>query len=161
MRYAGQSMEVRVSTPGGAIGASFLTQLVDAFHAAHLRTFGYNYAGQQKIEIVNFAVSGFGAIERPVVPKLAPCEAPPEIKGERAVYFDGEFRPTPIYERSHLPPGFAREGPAIVEEFGSTTVIFPRQCLTVDPHGILRVQYLGVRFDPEEFRRDLLSLLKE
>jgi protein SCO1/2 len=31
----------------------------------------------------------------------------------------------------------------------------------VDPHGILRVQYLGVRFDPEEFRRDLLSLLKE
>jgi protein SCO1/2 len=31
----------------------------------------------------------------------------------------------------------------------------------VDPHGILRVQYLGGRFDPEEFRRDLLSLLKE
>jgi protein SCO1/2 len=31
----------------------------------------------------------------------------------------------------------------------------------VDPHGILRVQYLGVRFDPEEFRRDLLSILKE
>ena len=31
----------------------------------------------------------------------------------------------------------------------------------VDPRGILRVQYLGVRFDPEEFRHDLLSLLKE
>jgi protein SCO1 len=31
----------------------------------------------------------------------------------------------------------------------------------VDPRGILRVQYLGVRFDPEEFRRDLLSLLRE
>jgi protein SCO1/2 len=31
----------------------------------------------------------------------------------------------------------------------------------VDRHGILRVQYLGVRFDPEEFRRDLLSLLRE
>jgi protein SCO1 len=31
----------------------------------------------------------------------------------------------------------------------------------VDPRGILRVQYLGVNFDPEEFRRDLLSLLKE
>lgn len=31
----------------------------------------------------------------------------------------------------------------------------------VDPNGILRVQYLGVRFDPEEFRRDLLSLLEE
>ena len=31
----------------------------------------------------------------------------------------------------------------------------------VDKKGILRVQYLGVRFDPEEFRRDLLSLMKE
>jgi protein SCO1/2 len=31
----------------------------------------------------------------------------------------------------------------------------------VDPRGILRVQYLGVRFDPEEFRRDLLSLVNE
>ena len=31
----------------------------------------------------------------------------------------------------------------------------------VDPRGILRVQYLGVRFDPEEFRRDLLSLVDE
>ena len=30
----------------------------------------------------------------------------------------------------------------------------------IDPNGILRVQYLGVRFDPEEFRRDLLSLEK-
>jgi len=31
----------------------------------------------------------------------------------------------------------------------------------IDRHGIIRVQYLGVRFDPEEFRRDLLSLLRE
>ena len=31
----------------------------------------------------------------------------------------------------------------------------------IDQRGILRVQYLGVRFDPEEFRRDVLSLLKE
>jgi protein SCO1/2 len=31
----------------------------------------------------------------------------------------------------------------------------------VDPRGILRVQYLGVRFDPEDFRRDLLSLVKD
>ena len=31
----------------------------------------------------------------------------------------------------------------------------------IDPHGILRVQYIGVRFGPDEFRRDLLSLLQE
>ncbi len=28
----------------------------------------------------------------------------------------------------------------------------------IDPHGMMRVQYLGVRFDPDELRRDLLSL---
>ena len=31
----------------------------------------------------------------------------------------------------------------------------------IDPRGILRVQYLGVRFDPEDFRLDLLSLMNE
>jgi len=31
----------------------------------------------------------------------------------------------------------------------------------VDRNGVLRVQYLGVRFDPDEFRRDLLNLVKE
>jgi protein SCO1/2 len=31
----------------------------------------------------------------------------------------------------------------------------------IDRRGVLRVQYLGVRFDPEEFRRDLISLLRE
>jgi protein SCO1 len=31
----------------------------------------------------------------------------------------------------------------------------------IDRRGILRVQYLGVRFDPNEFRGDLLSLLQE
>jgi len=31
----------------------------------------------------------------------------------------------------------------------------------IDRRGLLRVQYLGARFDPEEFRHDLLSLAKE
>src|SRR5919106_6159056 len=31
----------------------------------------------------------------------------------------------------------------------------------VDRHGIMRVQYLGYRFDPEEFRHDLLDLVNE
>ena len=71
VRYAGQSMEVRVPAPSGPIDAKFLVSLVDAFHAAHKRTFGYNYASQQKVELVNFCVSGFGLIERPEIPKLA------------------------------------------------------------------------------------------
>jgi N-methylhydantoinase A len=139
IRYAGQSMEVRVPVPGGAVDGKFLARLIDAFNAVHLRTFGYNYAGQQKVELVNFCVSGFGLIERPSMPKLKAGGAP-KPKGMRPVYFGKEFRDTPIYDRAALPPGFTLEGPSVVEEFGSTTVVFPGQHLTVDPYGILVIR---------------------
>ena len=78
VRYAGQSMEVRVAAPAGAIDAQFVAGLVDAFHAAHLKTFGYNYAGQQKVEMVNFCVSAFGMIDRPSIPELDKSGAAPK-----------------------------------------------------------------------------------
>ncbi len=140
IRYAGQSMEVRVTAPGGAVDASFLAGLIGAFNAAHLKTFGYNYAGQQKIELVNLCVSGFGVIERPQMPKLASREGKPTAKSRRAVYFASAFQDTPVYDRGSLPPGGRVNGPAVVEEFGSTTVVFPGQTLEVDPHGILVIR---------------------
>jgi N-methylhydantoinase A len=141
VRYVGQSMEVRVQAPSGPIDAGFLRGLIDAFHAAHLKTFGYNYAGQEKIELVNFCVSGFGLLERPRIPRLAPREAAtPARKGMRPVYFGEGFVETPIYDRASLPAGHRLAGPAVVEEFGSTTVVFPGQTLTVDAHGILVVR---------------------
>jgi N-methylhydantoinase A len=141
IRYVGQSMEVRVAAPAGPIDATFLSSLIGAFHAAHLRTFGYNYAGQQKVELVNFCVSGFGLIERPALPKLAPRGgAMPPRKSVVPVYFDGAFRDTPAFDRAALPPGFQLDGPAIVQEFGSTTVVFPAQTLDVDPHGVLIIR---------------------
>jgi N-methylhydantoinase A len=141
VRYAGQSMEVRVPAPAGGIDQKFLAALIDAFHAAHKRTFGYNYAGQQKVEVVNFCISGFGLIERPDIPKLpAGGGATPARKATRPVYFDGAFRDTPVYDRAALRPGVRIDGPAVVEEFGSTTVVFSGQFLEVDPHGILIVR---------------------
>ena len=141
IRYAGQSMEVRVAAPTGAIDGTFLSGLIGAFHAAHLRTFGYNYAGQQKVELVNFCVSGFGLIERPAMPKVAQSDAAtPTPKSVAPVYFNDAFRDTPAFDRATLPPGFQLDGPAIVEEFGSTTVVFPGQTLDVDPHGILVIR---------------------
>jgi N-methylhydantoinase A len=140
IRYAGQSMEVRVTAPGGAIDASFMPGLIGAFNAAHLKTFGYNYAGQQKIELVNLCVSGFGMIERPQMPKLALRTGNPAPKSSRAVYFGTQFRDTPVYDRASLPSGGRVDGPAVIEEFGSTTVVFPGQTVEVDPHGILVIK---------------------
>jgi N-methylhydantoinase A len=148
IRYAGQSMEVRVSAPGGPIDRGFVAALIDAFHAAHLKTFGYNYAGQQKVELVNFCVSGFGLIERPSISRLDPRDFAPPVPSTRPVYFGGAFRDTPIFRRADLGPGLRLDGPLVVEEFGSTTVVFPGQTLTVDTHGIMLVRRVGQEATP-------------
>ena len=140
VRYAGQSMEVRVTAPGGIVDASFLAGLIGAFNVAHLKTFGYNYAGQQKVELVNLCVSGFGVIERPQMPKLVARTGKFEPKSSRPVYFSAQYQDTPVFGRTSLPPGGRINGPAVVEEFGSTTVIFPGQYIAVDPHGILVIR---------------------
>jgi N-methylhydantoinase A len=140
VRYAGQSMEVRVTAPGGTVDASFLEGLIAAFNAAHLRTFGYDYAGRQKIELVNLCVSGFGLIERPQMPKLAERSGDATPKSSRMVYFGAQFQDTPVYDRDSLPSVGRIIGPAVIEEFGSTSVVFPSQVVEVDPHGILVIR---------------------
>jgi N-methylhydantoinase A len=141
VRYSGQSTEVKVTAPAGTVNGSFLDGLVQGFHAAHLRTFGYNYAGQQKVELVNFCVSGFGLIDRPQLPRIAQQgDAVPARRSVRPVYFDGAFCDTPVYDRAGLRAHARLRGPAIIEEFGSTTVVFPQQELTVDAHGILVIR---------------------
>ena len=139
LRYVGQSMEVRVQAPGGAVDRGFIDALVDAFHAAHGKAFGYGYRGKQKVEMVNACVSGFGLIDRPVLARLPPGPAVGPRTTRRA-WFDGAFTDTPIHDRAALPPGARIAGPAVVEEFGSTTVVYPGQVLEVDPYGIMIVR---------------------
>jgi N-methylhydantoinase A len=80
-------------------------------------------------------------IERPTLPQLAPMPGVvPVRKGMRKVYFDGAWLETPIYDRAVLPAAHRIEGPCVVEEFGSTTVVWPGQWLEVDGHGIMLVR---------------------
>src|SRR5260370_32736973 len=74
------------------------------------------------------------------MPKLAVREGKPAAKGNRAVYFGSAFQQTPVFDRTGLQSGGRINGPAIVEEFGSTTVVFPGQYVEVDPHGILVIR---------------------
>jgi N-methylhydantoinase A/oxoprolinase/acetone carboxylase beta subunit len=55
----------------------------------------------------------------------------------RAAYFDGALRDTPVVRRERLPVGAEREGPLLVEEDASTTVVPPGWRLTVQPGGHL------------------------
>ncbi|WP_428265642.1 hydantoinase/oxoprolinase family protein [Haliangium sp.] len=150
VRYAGQAWEVRVDAPTGDFDRAALDEIVNRFHAAHERAYGYSYQGRQPVEIVNFAVSGYGRIERPrFQPQVAHSEDVGANLGQaldaarkptRPVWFGDGFRDTAVYDRARLAAGLRIEGPAVIEEFGSTTVIFPGQFVEVDPHGILIVR---------------------
>ena len=141
LRYLGQSMEVRVAAPAGPIDAEFLRRLIANFHAAHRKAFGYDYEGRQKVELVNVCVSGFGTIERPALPQLSSASgAAPARKGARPVFYDGAWVNAPLYDRGVLRAGHRLDGPAVIEEFGSTTVVWPGQWLEVDAHGIMLVR---------------------
>ena len=45
LRYDGQAFEVRVDAPAGDVAIDFQRAVVDAFHTAHERLYGYCYRG--------------------------------------------------------------------------------------------------------------------
>ncbi|MBI1724273.1 MAG: hypothetical protein HYR52_01390, partial [Candidatus Tectomicrobia bacterium] len=78
----------------------------------------------------------------PLIP--AGAESPEEAyKGARLVWFRelGGFADTPIYYRERLKEGNFIPGPAVVESFGSTTVVFPRQEARLDRYGNLVIRF--------------------
>jgi N-methylhydantoinase A len=143
LRYHGQAYEVRVEVPGGAIDTAFGQQAVEAFHQAHQHIYGYNYRGRQQVEFVNLRVTGLGLIEKPTLQQIPPGSPDPSAasKGERLVYFESAeaFQPCPLYDRAKLLAGAVVPGPAIIEEYGSTTVIFEGQQAQVDRFGNIQL----------------------
>jgi N-methylhydantoinase B len=142
LRYFGQAWEVTVELPPGPLDAAAAAETLERFHAAHEKRYGYSYrearpggpAGRQAVEWVNLRVIGVGVAGRP---KLRAQDAGDGRgaragTGTRAVVFDGRARECPVYDRARLRPGDRLAGPAIVEEFGATTVVFPGQQVEVD-----------------------------
>ena len=56
------------------------------------------------------------------------------------MWFDGGPRDCPVWERERLPERAALRGPAIVEEFGATTIVPPGWRGEVDEHGNMRFE---------------------
>ena len=98
------------------------------------------------MEFVNFHAAVTAPVAKPQRPPIA-AQGPeaPARRDTRAVHFDqwGVLE-TPIYERSVLGAGTVLEGPTIVEEPASTTVVFPGQTLRVDEWGNLLIT-IGAR----------------
>jgi N-methylhydantoinase A len=141
LRYFGQAYEVRIEIPSGVVDDATLRQAVDGFHDAHERLYGYSYRGTQLVEIVNVRVTGIGVIDKPLMaeaPTASGHAAP--MRAHRAVYFEGAFVNCSIYRRADLSAGFRIDGPAVVEEYGSTTIIQPAQSARVDRYANLIVR---------------------
>jgi len=142
LRYLGQAWEVRVDLPPGPLDAATAAAAVERFHAAHEQRYGYSYrerpgtqaTARQIVEWVNVRVTGIGPIRRPALRELPAGDGRADRARftTRPVVFDGAPTECPIYDRSRLQPGDRLAGPAIVEEFGSTTVVFPGLSLDVD-----------------------------
>jgi N-methylhydantoinase A len=95
---------------------------------------------------VNLRVTGIGPIRRPELAELPP-RAPGEAVGPgglRRVHFDDGPVPTPIYDRMDLRSGDVVQGPAVIEEYGSTVPVHPGFAVRVDRWGNLILTQEGV-----------------
>ncbi|MFG1706832.1 hydantoinase/oxoprolinase family protein [Nonomuraea sp. M3C6] len=139
LRYYGQAYEVRVTAPAGEIDAAWQADVIERFHEAHQKLYGYAYRDDPRhgVEWVNLRVSGIGPITRPGIRRLE--KAGEGATSVRPVHFD-ETRDTPIHQRAALGPGAAIKGPAVIEEYGSTIPVHPGFTAKVDEYGNVEIR---------------------
>jgi N-methylhydantoinase A len=127
-RYLRQNYEITIPLPDREIDEAILVQAIKNFHIAHEKSFGY-YNEQLKVQFVNYRLSAIGDIEKPEIKaeRIRPKAAVPKRIAARDVLFVGEkdYLATPVYHRDGFKPGCKAEGPMIIEQMDTTTVVPP------------------------------------
>ena len=140
LRYHGQSFELSVTVPPGALSAADIERLRGLFHESHERAYGYA-APDDPVELVNVRLAAVGVTPKPRRAPLPEGErsAAAAVKGRRDVWFAeaNGFHPTVVLDRGKLLRGNVIEGPAIVEEHDASTLVHPGWTATVDEHANL------------------------
>jgi len=146
LRYHGQSFELSIPVPAGALTADDVARLRAEFDAAHERAYGYA-APEDAVELVNVRLAAIGVTPRP---RRAPLgegtrDARGALKGQREVWFAEVrgWRKTDVLDRTKLLRGNVITGPAIVEEHDASTLVHPEWQATVDEHGNLVLRAAG------------------
>ncbi|MGY3187762.1 hydantoinase/oxoprolinase family protein [Lysinibacillus sp. TE18511] len=131
LRYKGQwrSLAVLVSDQITSLDA-----ILEAFHQEHEREFAFSDKGQA-VEIFGLRVTAIGTVPKPNFPQYAP-EGSLEnaFKETRPVYFEGKYIETNVYHRDKIPVHTQFEGPAIIDQLDTTTVIPPGFTAEVDTY---------------------------
>ncbi len=141
MRYVGQEHAVTVALPTTLFDTEDRAGIKRAFDDIHQIRYGYAAAGEPA-EIVSLRGAVIGLLSTPVSERIATGGARPPAaaaRGARAVYFTQprDFVSTPTFDRAALLAGNRIDGPALVEEYASTTVVLPGDRLEVDNFGNL------------------------
>jgi N-methylhydantoinase A len=134
MRYEGQNYELEIELPDGDLDGDGWRELLHRFEAQHERQYGFGLPGET-IELINLRVTALRD-ERP--PKLELPAGGDVQTAARPVWFAAD-EPTDctIYLRHQLAAGVELEGPLIVAEPDSTTLVARGDRLTVDESGVL------------------------
>lgn len=136
LRYVGQAFELTVPLAAGVLDAAGWATAVAAFHDLHEQFYGFARR-ESVVEAVNLRVTGTYPVTLPAPRPMQASEAESGPFDRRQVYFTGQWHDTGIYRRATLHPGEEVQGPAVIEEKGSTFVLCPGDRLIVDMLGNL------------------------
>jgi len=136
LRYRSQAFELNLG-----LGDESLAAVEGAFHRHHQAMYGHADR-TASIELVNARLSAYGVVARPAAAHHEGGGAGLDaaLVERRPVRFDGAVHDCPVWERERLPADAELRGPAIVEEFGATTVVPPGWRGALDAHGNLRLE---------------------
>ena len=128
LRYRRQGFELNV-----AFDAAQPAKAIEAFHELHKQRYGFADEARP-VEIVNLRLRMTAAGEpyEPVKRELKPGDGADAIYAEREVWFEGGWRNTRFYRREKLVPGDTIEGPAMITEYTSATLVPPGATARVD-----------------------------
>jgi N-methylhydantoinase A len=148
LRYVGQGYELRVPMADGAVTPGSLQSAYDKFHKQHESEYGHFFAASP-IEIVNIRFTGVAFTPKISEPALRSGGSLADaLVNRRPSVFrvDGRLAEveTAVYRRDKLPIDRTIEGPAVILQNDSTTVVPPRARVTADRFGNLILSVEGL-----------------
>jgi len=144
-RYLGQGYELRVDVGSGAIDEAWVERLRADFHDIHEREYSRRFE-ESDIEVPNIRVRGIGLMPELSTPEVQAGDASADHalrhEGEAWFLVEGSLEqvPTRYYDREALEAGNRLVGPAIVNQYDSTTVIPPGVEAHVDRFGNIVIE---------------------
>ncbi|MEW6638803.1 MAG: hydantoinase/oxoprolinase family protein, partial [Actinomycetota bacterium] len=141
-RYYLQNIQIPCRFELDELSGEDSTFLRERFEAAHRQRYNFELP-DSPLEIATVRVVGRGTIKGVSLVESedgAGADASEAVLRAEKVYFGGEWVETPIYDRSRLRPNHAVEGPAIVVQDDTTTVIEPGYRGAVDRFGNILIE---------------------